>query len=568
MNEASESHGSKSESSASQLSDRSNCSSAAGLSKERQVHSVVSPRSVQISLSSSSSSSHPPRMNSSFSSSTPHHDQHKYQHKYQHHISQKHELQDIFATHQNIYSRPLQKEIMESSSRQHFDDDDDDDDYCTLPFLSIESIPITTTTSADSNSASGNLIGNSKSNHHVQLKQIIERQCSCSDEDDDVLPFSMKQQKQYEEVTSSNISTDNYNYNIATTAKDGVNIVTNNQFVSIDENNLELSSEYQNQNDQSLVNSSDVCSTNPSMVLDTSVINMIDNFSNKNNVDSKSDKLCATIGEDSVPPFALPLSTSDMKISNYSGFTTQNEFKFNSTMSTFSGTNNMASDHGESLSQSNMTNTKNNHKLLSSSSTYSNEYQYHSQVQNSSSNHNNDLINFSTLMRQLDDNNSFTATQTQSSNTLHKSQQHQDSKSHIGIQSPSMSLTHNLLRSTTIGRKGRAIALSDVTNDSFKLCVQLSPTVSVRDVVDVIANPDMLRFWCEPISALVVTDHKGGSAVSMTPSNNNDGRKKLNSHESYHYPNVEECDDDVIVPPAEDVVKINSKTLHQREEVS
>lgn len=521
MNEASESNGNKSESSASQLSDRSNCSSAAsaGLSKERQIHSVVSPRSVQISLSSSSSSSssNPPRMNCSFSSSTPHNNQ------YQHHVPQKHELQDIFATHQNIHSRPLQKEIMKSSSCQHVDDDDDDDDYCTLPFLSIEAIPTTTTTtttrntttSATANSPSGTLIGNSKSNHHVQLKQIIERQYSCSDEDDDLLPFSIKQQKQHEEVftSSNNAPTDNYNYNIANaantanTAKASATIVTN-QFVSIDENNLKLSSEYQNQNDQSLVK------------------------------------------------FASSLSMNLPSITN-----SNNTFG-----------SNMASDQGESLSQSTMTNNnnkKNNHKLLSSSSIYSNEY--HSQVQNSSSNH-NDVINFSTIMRQLDDNNSFTATQTQSSNALHKSQHHQDSKSDtgIGIQSPSsMSLTHNLLRSTTRGRKGRAIALSDVTTDSFKLCVELSPTISVRDVVDVIANPDMLRFWCEPISALVVTDHKGGSALSMTPLNNNDdGRKKLKSNESYHYPDVEECDDDVIVPAAEDVDKIHSKTLHQREEVS
>jgi hypothetical protein len=125
-----------------------------------------------------------------------------------------------------------------------------------------------------------------------------------------------------------------------------------------------------------------------------------------------------------------------------------------------------------------------------------------------------------------------------------------------------------------------------MTSNSFQLCVPLSSHVSVRDAIDVIANPDLMRFWCEPITALVVTDHKGGSTISSSSSSSSSSsfpssspskgqkqqqiiasmKKTLDTNEQFVYPNVDECADDVIVPPAS-LAKPQQTTM-RRDEVS
>eukprot|EP00551_Chaetoceros_affinis_P008768 CAMPEP_0203663010 /NCGR_PEP_ID=MMETSP0090-20130426/772_1 /ASSEMBLY_ACC=CAM_ASM_001088 /TAXON_ID=426623 /ORGANISM="Chaetoceros affinis, Strain CCMP159" /LENGTH=505 /DNA_ID=CAMNT_0050525869 /DNA_START=136 /DNA_END=1649 /DNA_ORIENTATION=- len=148
--------------------------------------------------------------------------------------------------------------------------------------------------------------------------------------------------------------------------------------------------------------------------------------------------------------------------------------------------------------------------------------------------------------------------------------------------------------------KTREITLTKMTQDSFQLSVQLhSAKVSVRDVVDIIANPDMLQFWCEPITELVVTEHtkgwgsrtnlnshpqSGGDAstvslslstlsstfpMSSSPSSYSSFNDYAN--EQYIYPNVDDCDDDVIVPPAHSKCikmerNISKSSVQQREE--
>jgi len=113
---------------------------------------------------------------------------------------------------------------------------------------------------------------------------------------------------------------------------------------------------------------------------------------------------------------------------------------------------------------------------------------------------------------------------------------------------PAASFTKSILK------KRNRMVVNNISQDSFQVTVLLSPNVSVRDVVDVVANPDMLRFWCEPISALVVTEHKGGSLGSTSPpSSSHSGTKSTEN--CYSYPDVEEFDDDVIVPPAEPMIE-------------
>jgi hypothetical protein len=75
---------------------------------------------------------------------------------------------------------------------------------------------------------------------------------------------------------------------------------------------------------------------------------------------------------------------------------------------------------------------------------------------------------------------------------------------------------------------------------------------------------------------LVVTDHKGGSSSSgsMSPPNSLHGQEQEQQQQQqqqqhqqeYVYPDIEEFDDDVIVAPAEDITKMKSKVLEQREQ--
>jgi len=65
--------------------------------------------------------------------------------------------------------------------------------------------------------------------------------------------------------------------------------------------------------------------------------------------------------------------------------------------------------------------------------------------------------------------------------------------------------------------------------------------------MDVISNPDLLRVWCESIDALVVTDHKGGSPKTSLYAEEEEIR--------YQEPDLEQYDDDMIVPPASEAPK-------------
>eukprot|EP00979_Chaetoceros_neogracilis_P007533 scaffold1593_cov231-Chaetoceros_neogracile.AAC.6 len=83
---------------------------------------------------------------------------------------------------------------------------------------------------------------------------------------------------------------------------------------------------------------------------------------------------------------------------------------------------------------------------------------------------------------------------------------------------------------------------------SFQVSVAVD-NVALREAMDVVCNPDLLRLWLESIDALVVTDHKGGKG-SKTEHSSSDVTQLM-----YEEPSIEDLGDSVIVPPALPVKK-------------
>lgn len=52
---------------------------------------------------------------------------------------------------------------------------------------------------------------------------------------------------------------------------------------------------------------------------------------------------------------------------------------------------------------------------------------------------------------------------------------------------------------------GRNITARRLGENTFEVAMQIDPPSTVRHVMDVVGNPDLLRLWCDPIRALVIT---------------------------------------------------------------
>jgi hypothetical protein len=90
----------------------------------------------------------------------------------------------------------------------------------------------------------------------------------------------------------------------------------------------------------------------------------------------------------------------------------------------------------------------------------------------------------------------------------------------------------------------REAGINKLSSHSFHISVLLTTrNVSVREVMDVVSNPELLRFWDESIENLIVTDKKGGAAQP-------DISGPSDQEMTYQEPNIEDFDDNLIVPPA------------------
>lgn len=61
--------------------------------------------------------------------------------------------------------------------------------------------------------------------------------------------------------------------------------------------------------------------------------------------------------------------------------------------------------------------------------------------------------------------------------------------------------------------------IEDRSSDSFKLSCSIHNN-TVRDTMDIVSNPDLLRDWLESFDSLIVTDHKGGSTSFQSLNSN------------------------------------------------
>jgi len=57
----------------------------------------------------------------------------------------------------------------------------------------------------------------------------------------------------------------------------------------------------------------------------------------------------------------------------------------------------------------------------------------------------------------------------------------------------------------------RGIETEKINEESFEVSMHIYTPCTLRDVLDIVGNPDMLRLWCEPVRTLVVTGSTEGS---------------------------------------------------------
>jgi len=105
---------------------------------------------------------------------------------------------------------------------------------------------------------------------------------------------------------------------------------------------------------------------------------------------------------------------------------------------------------------------------------------------------------------------------------------------------------------------------------SFEVAVPMPQHHTVREVMDVLSNPDLLRIWYEPVNALTVTDRKGGPLPAASPPFYSDGL--VNNIGTYRNPSFEEKeeydegDGDVIIrSAAEEKLMITDKQREQHD---
>lgn len=84
--------------------------------------------------------------------------------------------------------------------------------------------------------------------------------------------------------------------------------------------------------------------------------------------------------------------------------------------------------------------------------------------------------------------------------------------------------------------------IEERSSDSFKLSCSIQNT-TIRDTMDVVSNPDLLRDWLESFDSLIVTDHKGGSS-SLQSLNSSNGRKYAEGEW------IEASTSQIILPPS------------------
>jgi len=84
---------------------------------------------------------------------------------------------------------------------------------------------------------------------------------------------------------------------------------------------------------------------------------------------------------------------------------------------------------------------------------------------------------------------------------------------------PMMTLSPSYLDDQSV--PGRHIQATRLGENTFEVSMIIDPPSTVRDVMDVVGNPDLLRLWCDPIRDLVITKSSEGAQSATNRGGNN-----------------------------------------------
>ena len=95
----------------------------------------------------------------------------------------------------------------------------------------------------------------------------------------------------------------------------------------------------------------------------------------------------------------------------------------------------------------------------------------------------------------------------------------------IGLPTPT--LPQQRRRRSPYRNMGPSVHSTQLSEDSFSVSTHLPSPCSVREVVDVLANPDLLRLWCVPVKNAIITSEGVGAdgGISGAGSSGGGGRE-------------------------------------------
>lgn len=73
---------------------------------------------------------------------------------------------------------------------------------------------------------------------------------------------------------------------------------------------------------------------------------------------------------------------------------------------------------------------------------------------------------------------------------------------------------------------GPSVHTTQLSEDSFSVSTHIAPPCSVQEVVDVLANPDLLRLWCAPVKNAIITSEGLGHSGSSSREGSADGGRE------------------------------------------
>ena len=100
-----------------------------------------------------------------------------------------------------------------------------------------------------------------------------------------------------------------------------------------------------------------------------------------------------------------------------------------------------------------------------------------------------------------------------------------DAQPRLNALASSVPTPRPLRRRSPYRSMGPSVCTTQLSKDSFSISTHIDAPCSVRDVVNVLANPDLLRLWCVPVRSAIITSEGvgAGSSISSCARSSSDG---------------------------------------------